>query len=210
MSPRIKWLLKNIKGRKILDIGFIGEYEKPFVHNKIIERNPTSTIIGIDLNKTGVHKHRLKNSVIGSGFYLPFKENSFDVVLLAEVLEHLENPIEILKEINRVLRKNGKLLLTTPSSFSLYRLIRFWLFSKNPERRENYRKYLGAPSHIQIFDPLSLCNLIESTGFKVLKIETKNFTFISLGKKGFRTLSFDIPLYPFNRFGEYLCIIAQK
>ena len=210
MSPRIKWILKHINGKKILDIGFIGKYEKPFVHNMIRETNPTATIIGIDINISGVHKHRLKNSVIGSGFHLPFKENSFDIVILAEVLEHLENPIEILKEINKVLKKDGRLLLTTPSSFSLYRLIRFWLLSKNPKNKENYRKYLGASDHLQFFDPLSLCNLIESVGLKVLKIETKNFTFICIGKKGFRTLTINIPIYPFNRFGEYLCIIAKK
>ena len=44
---------------------------------------------------------------------LPFADNSFDLVLLIEVLEHLENPQKALDEIYRVLRSDGNLILST-------------------------------------------------------------------------------------------------
>lgn len=45
---------------------------------------------------------------------IPIEDESFDIVLLAEVLEHLENPIDVLKECKRVLKKNGKIVITMP------------------------------------------------------------------------------------------------
>jgi len=45
---------------------------------------------------------------------LPFPENSFDIVTSADVIEHLKNPAYHLKEICRVLKDPGALVLTTP------------------------------------------------------------------------------------------------
>ena len=49
---------------------------------------------------------------------LPFDNNSFDVVTMIAVLEHLEHPIEIMNEISRVLKPNGALIITVPSVWS--------------------------------------------------------------------------------------------
>lgn len=38
---------------------------------------------------------------------LPFTDNSFDFVLLAEVIEHLRNPYDVIKELNRILKPGG-------------------------------------------------------------------------------------------------------
>ena len=45
---------------------------------------------------------------------IPVEDESFDIVMLAEVLEHLENPMDVLKECKRVLKKDGKLIITMP------------------------------------------------------------------------------------------------
>jgi len=58
---------------------------------------------------------------------LPFKDESFDIVVMAEVLEHLPYPKIILKEINRVLRKSGKFIGNFPLAYHLkdrYQIIR--------------------------------------------------------------------------------------
>ncbi|SFO93719.1 class I SAM-dependent methyltransferase [Hydrogenimonas thermophila] len=49
---------------------------------------------------------------------IPVEDESFDIVLLAEVLEHIENPIEVLKECKRVLKENGKIVITMPFLYS--------------------------------------------------------------------------------------------
>ena len=44
------------------------------------------------------------------------QDNFFDVILCTEVFEHIPYPIETIKEFSRLLKKNGKLILTTPSN----------------------------------------------------------------------------------------------
>jgi ubiquinone/menaquinone biosynthesis C-methylase UbiE len=56
---------------------------------------------------------------------LPFKNNSFDCIIASELLEHLNQPKTFFKEVARVLRKRGVLVLTTPNFDNLaYKIIR--------------------------------------------------------------------------------------
>lgn len=55
---------------------------------------------------------------------LPFRGETFDIVVATELLEHLDNPERALAEIRRVLRGDGRLYVTTPNSAALpYRLL---------------------------------------------------------------------------------------
>lgn len=54
-----------------------------------------------------------KVDVVGDVHKLPFQENEFDEVLCFEVFEHLKNPFQAAKEIQRVLKPGGRLILTT-------------------------------------------------------------------------------------------------
>ena len=51
---------------------------------------------------------------------MPFPDASFDTVLSVQVLEHTPAPWKLVKEMGRVLRKGGALLLTAPFSFRLH------------------------------------------------------------------------------------------
>ena len=62
---------------------------------------------------------------------LPFKNESFEQILCSEVLEHLEVPERGVKEMERVLKKNGKLIITTRFLFPLHNEPQdFWRFTK--------------------------------------------------------------------------------
>lgn len=52
--------------------------------------------------------------VLASAEDVPFENFSFDIILMAEVLEHLENPSSSLQEAYRLLKKNGSLVITMP------------------------------------------------------------------------------------------------
>jgi SAM-dependent methyltransferase len=45
---------------------------------------------------------------------IPVEDNTFDYIILTDVLEHLENPIDVLKECKRVLKANGTIVITMP------------------------------------------------------------------------------------------------
>jgi len=58
---------------------------------------------------------------------LPYEDNFFDAITFTEVIEHLEDHRKILKEINRVLKKDGVLVVTTPNILNLKSRVRFFL-----------------------------------------------------------------------------------
>ena len=51
---------------------------------------------------------------LGSAENIPVGDNTFDTVLLCEVLEHLKNPQIVLREVRRVLRSPGAIILSVP------------------------------------------------------------------------------------------------
>lgn len=89
--------------------------------------------IGIDW-PSSLHNNKGIVNAFCDNQILPFKENSFDTVLCTEVLEHSSNPENVIKEINRVLKKDGYLILSTPflywiheQPWDYYRFTRFGL-----------------------------------------------------------------------------------
>lgn len=102
----------------------------------------------------------------------PFEENSFDVVTLGAVLEHVFNPVEILREINRVLRPGGMLWLDIPNEAgAFYRLgnlyqrmhRRDWVVNLSPT---------FPPYHVFGFTPRSMRCLAKLTGFDIVELKT--------------------------------------
>ncbi len=80
-----------------------------------------ATAVGIDTERTAIviasgllKDYANSEVVLGSSFALPFASGSFDVVALADVIEHLEDPERCVGEIGRVLSKEGRALVTTP------------------------------------------------------------------------------------------------
>ena len=56
---------------------------------------------------------------------LPFRDRSFGYVVMLEVIEHLENPYFVLREISRVLKLGGELILSTPNIMNIKSRFRF-------------------------------------------------------------------------------------
>jgi len=62
---------------------------------------------------------------------LPFEDASFQVVILSEVLEHLEWHGTVIREAGRILKPGGHLLFTTPNIFRLHSRLQFFLTGKH-------------------------------------------------------------------------------
>ena len=80
-------------------------------------------VVGVDLNVKSVNyaKYFSKRSevkidfLVGDACHLPFANESFDIILCSEVLEHIKDDKGAIREIERVLKQNGLLILTVPS-----------------------------------------------------------------------------------------------
>lgn len=76
-----------------------------------------SEYIGVDYENPG-HPHLNEQiDVFYDGKVLPFEHDRFDAAFSSEVFEHVFNLPEIIKELNRVLKTNGLLLLSCPFSY---------------------------------------------------------------------------------------------
>lgn len=102
-------LKKERSNIRVLDLGC---GEKPFEkillnHFEIVE------YLGIDMVENSMADILLDLNIER----IPFEEKSFDLIILSEVLEHLYNPMFILKEALRVLKKGGYIYISTPFLF---------------------------------------------------------------------------------------------
>jgi SAM-dependent methyltransferase len=76
------------------------------------------TYVGLDVPTT---MHGVSEiDVVGTALVLPFQNSTFDSVLCTEVLEHIFDPLAALREMHRVTKPGGTLLLTVPLSEQLH------------------------------------------------------------------------------------------
>lgn len=85
-----------------------------------------------------------------------YDDSFFDVVLAFHVIEHLENPLELLTQVRRVLKKGGWLILGTPD-FDCAMARRFG---------DNFR-LLHDTTHVSLFSDASLTRLLTDFGFGI-------------------------------------------
>ncbi len=94
---------------------------------------------------------------------------SFDAITLWDSIEHIRQPLAVLREMSQLLKPGGVLALTTPNISSLaYKLlgVHWWI--------------LGPREHIYYFDRLSLRRILEPLGFSVVKTFTNGIHTIGL------------------------------
>ncbi len=94
----------NLDRDKILDVG-IG---KGWFEKKLRDRGIENSIIGLDVEKMGLASKDIE-FIVGSGDYMPFRNNSFDIVLSFDTIHLLKRP----QEIERVLSDDGYAIIST-------------------------------------------------------------------------------------------------
>ncbi len=94
------------------------------------------TVTGIELSETSVALARNRGAgevVSGSVLEMPFAEDSFDLAVSLDVIEHLEDDLGALRELRRTVAPGGALLVTVPA----YQ----WLWSGHDEINHHHRRY---------------------------------------------------------------------
>jgi ubiquinone/menaquinone biosynthesis C-methylase UbiE len=105
----------GLDNKNILDCGCgAGEYVQELMKQKNLR------VWGIEFNAEKVNQYKnqypsLTNVIQGDIENMPFEDQSFDVIILNEVLEHIPNQMEGLREIYRVLKPLGKLIVFSPN-----------------------------------------------------------------------------------------------
>lgn len=162
-------IIGKIKFQNCLDVGcasgyMVSEISKVFPHAKYF---------GIDIYDKAI-EYAKKNFPhikfkVAFASKLPFNSNHFDLILFYETIEHVEDPKECLREIKRVLKKDGRLILTMDSGSLLFKIVWFvW---------ENTKGRIWRGAHLHPFHHQQLEQIIEDAGFK---IRNKIFSFLNM------------------------------
>ena len=199
-------LIPQKSQQKILDIG-CGDG----VLLSLISQKTKSRRFGLDLDQASLDyaKTKVKAKFIqGSAGKIPFKNNFFDLVLATEIIEHLSQPEFMLQETYRVLKPQGKMILTTPLKAG-----------KTPEDK----------LHLQEFSSLELTELLRPYFHQITIIQShplwlKKIYSLTLLKFGrfhcdlFRWLvnvltfvtGYNLFNYPCGRLSQQLAVAAKK
>ena len=110
----LKNILKHeIKGSStILDIGGYDGY----ISYRLKKIFPNLMIKVVDTDGIGLElaKNRGLNVICASALELPIKDKEFDIVFCFDLIEHIKEDVKLLRELSRVLKDDGKIILTTP------------------------------------------------------------------------------------------------
>lgn len=154
----------------VLDIGCAdGTFTKV-----VFEKTKAKKLIGIDVLKSSidyVKKRFVQNKRmafrVGDAHKLKFGSGEFDAVFCLEALEHVVDPLKVLQEIYRVLKRGGYTIVLVPSENWLFHSIVWPLWQLWPG------KNIWEHTHLHNFSNGFLEELLQKAGFKIT--ENKSF-----------------------------------
>jgi dolichol-phosphate mannosyltransferase len=143
------------EGEKVLDVGSGSNYLTTLVPGVIALDTEDSKLRFLKQKKVEVRS--------GNAEDLPFEDASFDKVILSQVLSYVDNAQLVVKEVNRVLKVNGELIIAVPDVRRVGWLFFGTIYKFLPNVRE---------SHIKVkheFSRSTLVDLLADHGFRALK-----------------------------------------
>jgi hypothetical protein len=169
---RLDFLSDLCRGQRVLHVGCADDTaieEKLSVGRHVHARISAvaAHTVGIDVaveRLASLAEHGLKQLVAGTASRIPFRANSFDIVLLGEILEHLADPGMVLKQV----RESGvasHLVVTVPNAYSYYLA-----------RRVRQGTEVVNPDHLYTFTPVTLSTLLHRSGWRTERLLTYAWT----------------------------------
>lgn len=151
---RLRRLADLCRGNTVLDVGYA---QQP---NRHLRGHRT----GIDLTPSKNPSVRYDEEIVGDVATLPtrFPGRRFDTVICAELIEHLENPYQLLRDLRPLLNDDGVLLVSTPNPLAFPVVVAELL---------RLKRFFYTKDHLYYFLPRWVERLFEATGFRVVDVE---------------------------------------
>jgi methionine biosynthesis protein MetW len=128
--------------------------------------------VGVDIAESAVRMatdQGLDARLVTDAAELPFPDQSFDVAVCVEILEHLFEPQQALAEVYRILRPDGRLIATVPNAAHWRNRLDLAFAGRwNPRGDHLSTKEPWRDPHIRFFTGSSLAALLENCRFEVL------------------------------------------
>lgn len=185
------------KNKSLLDVGCgTGDFLQTAQKNNWI-------VTGIEPNEQAriIANSKTNNSVFNTKELLKFNENSFDVITLWHVLEHLPNLEEQIATFKRLLKPEGTLVIAMPNykSYDAKHYGEFWAA-------------FDVPRHLWHFNKTSVSKLVSKFDLKVLKIKPMWFDafYVSMLSEKYKTGKMNLIKSFFVGFRSNLNFLTKK
>lgn len=163
----LRELIGHFEPDKILDVGCASGY----MANEISKIFPNASMYGIDVYDKAINYGKKKYPKIkfevADAHNLPFPKDTFDLVVSYETIEHVVDPLKILKEMKSVLKNEGLAIVAMDSGNWLFRII-WWISEKTFTR-------VWQNAHLHPFKQTELEATIKKSGFKIIKKHFSHF-----------------------------------
>lgn len=118
---------------------------------------------------------------------LPYQDNFFDYVICLETIEHLENPYHLVREFFRILKKEGKLIISTPNILNIHARLRYLLRGSADwlHVEINRNVYERLRRHINLIGFIELKYILENNGFNIESVSVNQSVLLYTGGKLF-------------------------
>jgi len=153
--------------KRILDVGCgTGALGREF-------KKKGNVVYGIDISKKSIEiaKKRLDKVIqidLETEVDLPFKEESFDLIIFGDVLEHFRDPFSALNNIKKYLKKDGQIIISLPNIANWEIRLKL-LFGKFDYQKEG----ILDDTHLRFFTLKTAKELIKKAGLKIISIEAR-------------------------------------
>jgi 2-polyprenyl-3-methyl-5-hydroxy-6-metoxy-1,4-benzoquinol methylase len=139
-------------------------------------------ITGIDLEKSPDIVNRLDEFHkwdLDFGLPQELSDTLFDVIVCADVLEHLKDPLKLLSELKTHLKANGSVFVSVPNISHWYSRIKIALGLFSYDKRGIFDE-----SHLRFFTSISFKRLAQNAGFEVVRSDYTNTPLADILKRG--------------------------
>lgn len=184
-------------GKKILDLGCGDGHFPQYIQGKFKE------IHGAEIAEEAAHIAQRRSMflclcLMDINESLPYKDSAFDAVVCLDVIEHLFDPVSVLKEIYRLLQPEGQLVLTTPNIRYFRNLHKLIFKGEFPHTSSD--TFVWGGGHLHYFTRKDLEVLLKKAGFRKVIFHINQGQFRRSKKRKLIRL-----LISEKTFGEWFC-----